>query len=142
MDLFAFLAAITPWEIIDILTLAGVVLLAGLLFGLIPKWWVSTWPFEICGDAGCTAAGTMAARHLVEIAVWAHDPPRGATPEQVTQVDILVQVCLLHGTGPYIPPVTGTTPHWRAVHKAWDTAKTATNPGDWDHVIEELTHGA
>ncbi|MHC5052346.1 MAG: hypothetical protein ACYTGK_17270, partial [Planctomycetota bacterium] len=104
----------------------------------------STWPFEVCDsdDATCKPAGTMSVKHLVEIAQWAHDPAKNADPFQVALIDILVQVCMLHGAGPYLPPVTGSTPHWKAVHEAWSVAKTATTPKEWQRVIEELTHGA
>ncbi|MHC4133921.1 MAG: hypothetical protein ACYS0K_02930 [Planctomycetota bacterium] len=149
MDFFAFLwAEVSPWEIIQLLLLLGVIILAGLLTKLIYSWTRNLWPYVNCEDpTECTQQTPvpMAINHLRDILRIAHDNNEATgTPSAglLALIDLLVQVCMMHGEGPYVPPATGTAPHWKAVHKAWKLAGTASTETDWLNVIEELTHGA
>ena len=118
------LAALGWTEIVMIL---NTLLLGYLIYLLQQQKAMSAWPFEQCG-----AANEEAVEHLLKILSLA----QGAPADERSQITMLVSHCFTHDSAYYKPGSSTQATHCKAIL----AAKTAAQGGQWQQVIDELTH--
>ncbi|MHC4341829.1 MAG: hypothetical protein ACYSX0_16650 [Planctomycetota bacterium] len=148
MDLFAFLLAMTIWELMSLLIALGLGALIGYFFGrriIVP----ALWPFETCSATGKEGAELI--QEILALAVAARDA--GTLPiDRYEWIHVLLAQCMQHNSllfqqGNSAFPPGDPASHCRAVEKALQHATDASAAGnpaplaDWDLAISELEHG-